>query len=213
MKIKTPFLNLEIEYIFIIIILICIFSCTFREYISAYFICYLFILFHELSHMFVASIFGKEIDSFKFSVSGVNIKFKEESYFIKKNISKNFKEILIYLAGPFSNIFLAFIFKNNIMISQINIFLAIINLFPIYPLDGYNILRNTFINFFEYKKCNFISDIISAVIFGILLFVGLFQIILYKNPSILIFLVYIYIINECQKKDRKYREMFLHSIC
>lgn len=210
MKIKTPFLVLEIEILFIIVIFISIFSSTFFDYILNYFICYSFILFHELSHMFMASVFGKEIDIFKFSISGVNIKFKEESN--KKNINI-LKEILIYIVGPFSNVFLAMLLKNNIMIFQMNLFLAFINILPIYPLDGYNILRNIFYIFFSKKKSNIILECTNKFVFIIMLVIALLQVIFLRNPSIIIFSIYIFFINQNSKKDRRYKEILDTIIC
>lgn len=210
MKIKTPFLVLEIEILFIIVIFISIFSSTFFDYILNYFICYSFILFHELSHMFMASVFGKEIDIFKFSISGVNIKFKEESN--KKNINI-LKEILIYIVGPFSNVFLAMLLKNNIMIFQMNLFLAFINILPIYPLDGYNILRNILYIFFSKKKSNIILECTNKFVFIIMLVIALLQVIFLKNPSIIIFSIYIFFINQNSKKDRRYKEILDTIIC
>lgn len=210
MKIKTPFLVLEIEILFIIVIFISIFSSTFFDYILNYFICYSFILFHELSHMFMASVFGKEIDIFKFSISGVNIKFKEESH--KKNINI-LKEILIYIVGPFSNVFFAMLLKNNIMIFQMNLFLAFINILPIYPLDGYNILRNIFYIFFSKKKSNIILECTNKFVFIIMLVIALLQVIFLKNPSIIIFSIYIFFINQNSKKDRRYKEILDTIIC
>lgn len=210
MKIKTPFLVLEIEILFIIVIFISIFSSTFFDYILNYFICYSFILFHELSHMFMASVFGKEIDIFKFSISGVNIKFKEESNKKKINI---LKEILIYIVGPFSNVFLAMLLKNNIMIFQMNLFLAFINILPIYPLDGYNILRNIFYIFFSKKKSNIILECTNKFVFIIMLVIALLQVIFLRNPSIIIFSIYIFFINQNSRKDRRYKEILDTIIC
>ena len=64
MKIKTPFFDIKIDIIFIIIMFIFLFSNNIRSFLSSYLICYLFIVFHESSHMFVATLFGKEIEIF-----------------------------------------------------------------------------------------------------------------------------------------------------
>lgn len=208
MKIKTPFFTLEIEVLFLIIILVAILSTTFRNYISSYFICYLFILFHELSHMFLAAVLGKEIDNFKFSVSGVSIRFKYNS--IQTYKLKTLQEIFIYLAGPFSNLFLAMLFSNNSMIFQINLFLALINLLPIYPLDGYNILKSILNNKYNIKNTLLFLSIVSKIMFILLTVLAIIQIILFKNPSILIFLIYVYIIDQANKK---YKGILKYNIC
>ena len=64
MKIKTPFFDIKIDIIFIIIMFIFLFSNNIRSFLSSYLICYLFIVFHESSHMFVATLFEKEIEIF-----------------------------------------------------------------------------------------------------------------------------------------------------
>lgn len=210
MKFKTPYFILEFEILFILTILITILSSSFRNYFYSYYLCYLFILFHELSHMFIAAILGKEIGNFKFSLSGVNISFKED-YLNKNNISK-LKDILIYLAGPLSNLILALIFRKSEMIFNINIFLAILNLLPIYPLDGYNILENIISLFFYIKKCNIIMGFLSNISFTILLILGIIQLITFNSPSIIIFLLYVYILNNNCKKTRKIKQIIIRSI-
>lgn len=210
MKFKTPYFILEFEILFVLTILVTILSSSFRNYLSSYYICYLFILFHELSHMFIAAILGKEISNFKFSLSGVNISFKED-YLNKNNISK-LKDILIYLAGPLSNLILALIFRKSEMIFNINIFLAILNLLPIYPLDGYNILENIISLFFYIKKCNIIMGFLSNISFTILLILGIIQLITFNSPSIIIFLLYVYILNNNCKKTRKIKQIIIRSI-
>ena len=210
MKFKTPYFILEFEILFVLTILVTILSSSFRNYLSSYYICYLFILFHELSHMFIAAILGKEISNLKFSLSGVNISFKED-YLNKNNISK-LKDILIYLAGPLSNLILALIFRKSEMIFNINIFLAILNLLPIYPLDGYNILENIISLFFYIKKCNIIMGFLSNISFTILLILGIIQLITFNSPSIIIFLLYVYILNNNCKKTRKIKQIIIRSI-
>lgn len=212
MKIHTPFFTLEIEYLFLIILLINIFSEYFRKYIYSYFICYLFILFHELAHMLVATLFGKEIEKFKLSISGVNITIKKDYNINRNNYLKN---IIIFLAGPISNIILAFLFKNNTMIYQVNIFLAIINLFPIYPLDGYNILLNTLrcLKKVNISKSNLFMEYVSNTLFLLLMFLSIYQALVLKNISILIFLLYVFVINQNRKKDKIYENTLNKLLC
>lgn len=197
MKIKTPFFIIEFEIIFIIVFFSFILSNEIKKILFSFYICYLFIIFHELSHMLIASIFGKEIKLFKFSLAGVNICFN--------NLNKLsiYKEILIYLAGPISNILLAILFQYNKMIFEINLSLAIINLIPIFPLDGYNILYNVLRN----KNSNVLIEVISGIFIFTLLVFSIIQIIYTNNITILIFLIYIlliYLVNKKGKNSHKY---------
>ena len=198
MKIRTPYFIIEFEVIFLIVFFSFIFSNEIKKILFSFYTCYLFIIFHELSHMLIASIFGKEIKLFKFRLAGVNICFNNV------NRLNKYKEVLIYLAGPISNIILALLFSYNKMIYEINLSLAIINLMPIYPLDGYNIIYNLLISTKIDKYKNTIINILSVIIMTILIYLSIIQIYLYKNISILIFLIYIILLYLLNKSRTKY---------
>ena len=162
-------------------------------FLTSYFVCYLFIAFHELSHIIFASFFGYKIIRVKLSIAGVCVSFKENN-----NITL-FKKIIIYIAGPLSNICLAIIFYNVRFVCEINIFLAILNLMPIYPLDGYNILKSIleftenirYLSYFE--KMFFIFLIVISIC-----------IMLYSyNPSLCVFCMYIMLIKIVTKNNIK----------
>ncbi len=213
MKITTPFIKIEIETIFFIIVLISIFSQVFQKYMLSYYICYLFILFHELAHMFVAVSFGIEIKGIKFTASGVCINIdKSKMYSSKMRKSSILRNIFIYLAGPLSNFLLALMFRNVKMIFEVNIFLGCLNLLPIYPLDGYNILKNMF-----YICNNIYSDVILEYIeniFIILLFLlSIMQFVIYNNISIFIFVVYVYVIKKASNKERNIERIIKRNTC
>lgn len=212
MKITTPFIKIEIETIFLIVVLISIFSEVFQKYMLSYYICYLFILFHELAHMFVAVSFGIEIKGIKFTISGVCINIdKDKMYSLKMRMPSILRNIFIYLAGPLSNFLLAFIFRNVKMVFEINIFLGFLNLLPIYPLDGYNILKNLL---YIYNKIH--SDIILEYvenIFIILLFLlSMIQFVIYNNISVFIFVVYVYVIKKVSDKEKNIARIVRKSI-
>ena len=170
--------------------------------------CYLFIIFHELAHLTITLLFGKEIENFKFSLSGVCIELKKKRFDLKGNKrlkKENIEEIILYLAGPISNIILAYIFNNNKMICEINIAFAIINLLPIFPLDGYNILDNLLELFsMRLKKREVILEILSNILIFILFFVGIVQLLFLFNPSIIMFSLYVFLIQFNNKKRQKF---------
>lgn len=200
MKIKTPFFYIKIDVLFIIVLFIFFLSKELRKILQYFFVCYLFIVFHELSHMLIASIFGRKVDCFNITLFGVNISFDKEHYIIKEKII-NKKEyicnILIYLAGPISNFLLAVIFKNIRFVSDINIFLGILNLIPIYPLDGYNIIENVLKLFnSNIKNIKNIINVINYVFFVIFAFIGMITLVLFLNPSLILFLLYLIILKS-----------------
>lgn len=193
MKFKIKSVEIEVEWLLITLIFISIFSIKIRNYLMSYYSCYLFITFHELSHVIISNIFGVSLKKIKFSTMGLNVNFEQN--ILMCNMS-NIKKVLIFFAGPLSNIIFAYIFNDIKMVFEINIFLALLNLIPIYPLDGYNILKLLSKN----VVYRYIEKIITFL--GILFIIlGIIQIMLYKIPSILMFSMYIILIN---KKARIY---------
>lgn len=196
---RTKQCHIEIEIVFIFIILTSIISNTLFKLLYYFFACYLFILFHELMHVLVGSILNKKLIKIKLSISGVCASFEKEKYITSKR--SYFKNILIYLSGPISNLILAYIFKNNVMIREINVFLALLNLLPIFPLDGYNILYNILkILFLETNSIKIIKSIGNIVII-ILLIISLYQIKEYHNFSIFIFCMYIFVLKTNENNE------------
>ncbi|MDD3303300.1 MAG: site-2 protease family protein [Clostridia bacterium] len=207
MKLRFSRMNIEIENIFLIVLFLFLFSYTIRNILFSFYMCYLFIIFHELAHLTVALLFGKEIENFKFSISGVCIEFKKKRFYVNETVKlkiENIKEILLYMVGPLSNIMLACLFSNNKMIFEINMIFAMINMFPIFPLDGYHILDNI-LEFFnmKQKKRETVLYILSKCLLSFLLLVGIIQLVFLFNPSIIIFVFYVFLIQENNKKRQK----------
>lgn len=208
MKLKFFKINIEFEIIFLIVFFVFIFSNTVKKILFSFYICYLFIIFHELAHLTIAIIFGKDIERFKFSLSGVCIEFKKKRFDLSSKFKtkiENLEEVILYFAGPISNIILAYIFSDNRMIYEINIVFALINLLPIFPLDGYNILDNI-LEFFDvkYKKRQAFLSIISKILIYILILLGIIQLLFLFNPSIIIFSIYVFLIQNNNNKRQKF---------
>ena len=155
--------------------------------------------------MFVATLCGKEIETFNIGVFGVNINFKREHYnleneytFDKRGLVQN---ILIFIVGPISNLILALIFKDVKIIYDINMFLCILNLVPIYPLDGYNILKNLLLFKVNYSKTLNIINILNYILLFILFLYSIFILIKLYNPSLILFLIYLIILKISYRKN------------
>ena len=131
---------LEIEYLLLITLLISGISNEIMSFLDKYYICMLFVTFHELSHILAGSLFSKKLSRIFIGISGMTAFFKYD-FGIRDRIYY-IKETIIFLAGPLANILIAYFFNDVKFVFEINIFLAILNLLPIYPLDGYNILKN-----------------------------------------------------------------------
>ena len=179
MKLKVKEFNIYIDEIILIVGVLCLLFKGIRDYFSNFFMCFLFIAFHELSHMFVASILGIKTTKLNIHISGLSINLEK----LEKN---GVKWLAIFLAGPLSNIILAIMFNKIPLVYTINLALAIINLIPIYPLDGYNILEILlkFLNFDE-KKVILIQKNIGIMVIILLVILGINQLVIFKNLSVI----------------------------
>lgn len=206
MKIKTPLMTVECEGLFLIVFFLFLLSIQVREFLNYYFLCYLVIIFHELSHVLIGVIIGKEIENFKFTLSGVCVTFKEKRFVTTNMIAKSeiIPEIILYLAGPISNVVLAILFYKIELIMGMNLLLAMINLVPIYPLDGYQILLRILKLFGFNQTLNiYIIHILNYVFFFILICFCIYQIIYFDNIAILLFPIYISLLKLNENNSKK----------
>ena len=119
-------MNIKIDFYLIISIVILLLFHQAEDFLIFYF----FIILHEFSHILIAFFLKIKLIEISFLPFGVNAKFD----FI--NCRK--KEIIVALAGPVFSILLAYYFPQY-RIS--NLFIAIMNMIPIYPLDGGRIVK------------------------------------------------------------------------
>lgn len=209
MKLKTPFFYINIEVTFIIILLLFFISPKVHKLLYYYYACYLFIVYHEFGHMCIAAIAGRKVEEFKITMAGVCIRLDEDMCLVDSVILR----ILVYIAGPLSNLTLAMIFRNNDMIFDVNIFLFFINLLPLYPLDGYNILKCVLVSFFEIKKTYRVLNIVSNACIIILLMIGIIQIFMSDNFAIVIFSIYLILLKNQYDRKEKYDKIIQRLRC
>lgn len=186
MKIKV---DLKIFLIIILYIL--------TKNIKVFAISFIFILLHELGHAITGIILGLKIKKININVFGLSIEF--ENYGKERLNNK----IIIDMAGPAINIItfiIAVIFKNE-EIAYINILLAIINLLPIYPLDGGRIVKNLLLKSHNYKQVVGYTEKISKDTLIIITAISSIVILYIKNVGI--FLVILYLWSIALKEWRK----------
>ena len=122
---------------------------------------------------------------------------------MSKTNNKSIKWLLIFLAGPISNIILAIIFKNVTMVYTINLALAIINLIPIYPLDGYNIFEIILKVLIKDKKhIEKIQKWVEIMVINLLIIAGIYQLAILGNLSLILILFYIIIQSSSLRNNR-----------
>ena len=135
--------------------------------------------------MFVASIFGIKTTKLYIKINGLNISLDDTK-------KLGIKWLLIYLAGPLSNLILCVCYRKIEFIYYINHALLLINMLPIYPLDGFNILEILLKNV-GLKKIKRYLSIIQNVVILLLLVLGMIQIVHFHNPSIFLMVIYVHI--------------------
>lgn len=171
--------------IFLIIILYIL-----TQNIEVFAMSFIFILLHELGHAITGIILGLKIKKININVFGLSIEFENYG---KERINN---KIIIDMAGPFINIIsfiIAVIFKNEeIEIVYINILLAIINLLPIYPLDGGRIVKNVLLKKYNYKQVVGYTEKISKDILIIITAISSILILYIKNVGIFLVIIYLW---------------------
>ena len=207
MRIKVKNLEFNIEETCIIVFIVCMFSLHARKFFSNYYTCYLFIVFHETAHVLVANLFGKKVTKIYIRPSGLNVN-------IQRDYKSNCIWLLIYLAGPISNIFLAVIFNKMKIVYEINLALATINLIPLYPLDGYNILRMVLEKIFKKEKAKQYTNLISKISFIFLFTLGIVLAIRNKNISIFVMSIYTVVVGVLDNAgNHKRHNSFMYQKC
>lgn len=187
MKLKFKNIYFTIEELFVIFIFVLILSPAARDFFDGYLLCYSFIIFHECAHMLVAGIFGDKLTQVNVRLSGMNAVIK-----VKNELHPRW--LFTYLAGPISNLILAFLFYNIEMVRDINFGLAIVNLLPIRPLDGYNVLKILFSWIFSKEKVEHILNVIQKMFLIGIVALGIAILITFKNPSVIIFSMYVMLV-------------------
>lgn len=169
--------------IFLIIILYIL-----TKNIEVFAMSFIFILLHELGHAITGIILGLKIKKININVLGLSIEFENYG---KERINN---KIIIDIAGPAINIIsfiIAVIFKKE-EIAYINILLAIINLLPIYPLDGGRIVKNVLLKKYNYKQVVGYTEKISKDILIIITAISSILILYIKNVGIFLIIIYLW---------------------
>ena len=186
--------------------------------IEIYAMLMLFAILHECGHLLAGLIIGFKPEKISIMPIGLTVSFKIPIDDYNKKIEKanilSIKKIIIAFAGPLINLIIAILFTffdfsfteiQRINIVYANIIICIFNLLPIYPLDGGRILKQ----FIKIKRGVIDSlkytHIIQNTLIIFLTFVSSIAIYYFKNISILLIIIYLWIlvINENKKYSIK----------
>jgi len=126
------------------------------------------LLLHELGHIIFILLFKIKIKRFTLSLYGGLLELNEFDY---QKITK-YKQIMIYISGIIMNLLFYVIFKNNIY-GKYHLLLFVFNLLPIYPLDGYNVIKLLLFN--NNYQSNTIVNNLSVIFIVILLIYSIYS--------------------------------------
>ena len=136
---------------------------------------YAIMIIHEMCHLIAAVLIGLKPGYITIHPFGVCLK-------LKNKIIRSFSdEIILYLAGPFSNILMAlwakfFLPADTDFLYYSNIFLFITNMLPILPLDGGMLTKRILTYFYGEAKAKNIMIFISVLLCMILFAIGTYLI-------------------------------------
>lgn len=133
-------------------------------------------LIHELGHIISGLLLNYKIEQV------VILPLGSLTIFNNKINANEIKELVVTIMGPLFQIILFFFIKQDIY-NKYNLYLLLFNLLPIYPLDGYKLLRILLYKVLPFKTVNSFSLYISIMILFILL--------LLRPTNIVIYIVFI----------------------
>lgn len=117
---------------------------------------------HELGHIFFILLFRRQIYNFTIYPFGACIDYATKNDFL-------YKELLISAGGILANVFFLIICFFNNELRFLNLMFIFLNILPILPLDGANILKNVLNKFFPLqiseKTMHFFSIGLLVIIF------------------------------------------------
>ena len=184
--------------------------------LEVYALVMLFALIHELGHLLCGVLLGFEAESLKIMPLGFAVEFKTNiNDYNKKVLNSNIltlKKLFINWAGPLTNaiiIIASIIMSVNENIIYANLIILIINLIPIYPLDGGRIIKNTLKLLAGNRKAQNYTNNISNIFVILVTVISSIAIYYYKNIAILLALIFIWtlIINE-NKRYNTYNKIY-----
>lgn len=134
---------------------------------------------HELLHGLLANLFGYEVDRAMIWALGAGVYIQtplDEMVFAEA--------LIILLAGPMSNLLLAFYFRYMAkmhydnwhypykFLALINMSLFYINILPIFPLDGGRVIYRIFLQYFNEPTAFFVSTALAVFVILIIAVFG-----------------------------------------
>ncbi len=164
--------KIRIEYSFLLMIA---FSVLLKSSNIAFVL--LFSSMHEIGHLIALLIFGGRAKEINVSFYGIGLKYDYSFSFLK--------ELVLFSAGIIVNLILCLLNINR----NINLSLALINMLPLYPLDGGRILKLILNKMFYLNVSDYIFKTVSFIVLALLVLYSIYA----KNYSLILIIIYIII--------------------
>lgn len=168
----------------------------FTNQLKIYFIVMLFCLLHELGHIIMAIAMKMKIEKLEIMSLGFSATFSGECINETKLILKN---IAIALAGPLLTLIFIIIFLNiNIVfrkeIIYSNILILILNLLPIYPLDGGRVVNGIIQLRVGKEKASVMVDKVTYITIVLMTIASSIAVYYFKNIAIFLICIFLWVI-------------------
>ena len=204
-----------------IFLLLILFYIT--KQIEFYAIIMFFAIIHELGHLLTGLTLGMKPEKIELKLFGLSVSFKisidEYNKKIKKANMLEVKKIIVALAVPITNLLIILIanfihlndYQKNMIIYS-NLLLILINMLPIFPLDGGRVLKGLLHIILGKNKAEKYSNKISFITL-ILLTISASILILYiKNIAIFLIIVVLFAIHIRETQIYKNRQKIMQII-
>lgn len=178
-------------------------------------ICFISILFHELTHIIASMKYGFEMNELELFPFGGVAKSKKIIWF------KPDEEIVIAIVGPMISLLIALISFLVIKVSQQNYVLEVIikanliiggfNLIPLLPLDGGRIIRAFLSKKVGYKLATRRLVMITYVTTVLAMIMGLIMVVRYYY-GLYIFLISLFVFLAARKESKMVAFIFIYDI-
>lgn len=122
---------------------------------------------HELGHFWALRFLGIPVYALSFTVTGPVLHCETASNW--------YEELLSALAGPAAGLVLWMVSVSRWpLLGEISLYLSLLNLLPILPLDGGRALRAVLASFSDFQTAQTISRIMSLLFCGAMLLAGVY---------------------------------------
>lgn len=200
--------KIEISFITILILVLSILFGLIKNVFSLYLISFI----HEIFHLIACVLLKIKIEKFLVLPFGFSLKV----YNIENESS--IKQIIVYISGPLSFfiniVWIGILYRYNIIttvnynyLKVINFVTFSLNLLPIIPLDGFNVLKGIMQILLPYKKSLKVVTIVSLVFFALFILVNIIT----YQPMFTLFLLIEQIKNIITQKE-KYKKFLLTKL-